>query len=189
MAFGPCLLTTAADYRATGGHAAVRAEVVEDVHLARRYRAQGLPVTCLGGGDVVGFRMYPAGLRQLVQGWTKNIASGAGLSPPWALLGTVAWICACVAVALAGARGIAAWAFGERRPSRWPRPWPGPSWRSSCGGCSAASARGGGGRPLLFPVPLAGLPGPVLPIAGDHARRRRGDLAVAPAAVGARSGR
>ena len=33
MAFGPCLLTTVADYRAAGGHAAVRGEVVEDVHL------------------------------------------------------------------------------------------------------------------------------------------------------------
>jgi glycosyltransferase involved in cell wall biosynthesis len=113
MAFGPCLLTTAADYEITGGHAAVRAEVVEDVHLARQYRAEGLPVSCLGGGDVVGFRMYPGGLYQLVQGWTKNIASGAGLSPPWALLGTVAWICACVAVALAGFRGVAGWVFGD----------------------------------------------------------------------------
>ena len=113
MAFGPCLLTTVADYQVAGGHAAVRAEVVEDVHLARRYRAEGLPVSCLGGGDVVGFRMFPAGLHQLVQGWTKNIASGAGLSPPWALVGTVAWICACVAVALAGVRGLAGWTFGD----------------------------------------------------------------------------
>jgi 4,4'-diaponeurosporenoate glycosyltransferase len=118
MAFGPCLLTTVADYRAAGGHAAVRAEVVEDVHLARRYREAGLPVTCLGGGDAVGFRMYPAGLRQLVEGWTKNIASGAGLSPRWALAGTVAWVCACVAVALSGVRGAWSWGLGDG-----PAPW------------------------------------------------------------------
>jgi glycosyltransferase involved in cell wall biosynthesis len=113
MAFGPCLLTTVDDYRAAGGHAAVRGEVVEDVHLARRYRDKGLPVHCLGGGDVVGFRMYPGGVRQLVEGWTKNIASGAGLSPWWALLGTVAWVCACVAVALAGVRGALSWGVGD----------------------------------------------------------------------------
>ena len=29
------------------------------------------------------------------------------------LVGTVAWICACVAVALAGVRGLAGWVFGE----------------------------------------------------------------------------
>lgn len=118
MAFGPCLMTTVADYRAVGGHAAVRGEVIEDVHLARRYRTVGLPVRCLGGGDAVGFRMYPGGPRQLVEGWTKNIASGAGLSPPWALVGTVAWICACVAVALAGVRDALSWALGDG-----PAPW------------------------------------------------------------------
>jgi hypothetical protein len=118
MAFGPCLLTTVSDYRAAGGHAAVRGEVVEDVHLARRYRARGLAVHCLGGGDVVGFRMYPGGVRQLVDGWTKNIASGAGLSPWWALLGTVAWVCSCVAVALTGTRAALGWALGDG-----PAPW------------------------------------------------------------------
>ena len=113
MAFGPCLLTTADDYRAVGGHAAVAGEVVEDVHLARRYRARGRPVRSLGGGDAVGFRMYPGGLAQLVEGWTKNIAAGAGLSPPWALVGSIAWVSSCVAVALAGVQGLASWAAGD----------------------------------------------------------------------------
>jgi hypothetical protein len=112
MAFGPCLLTTVTDYRAAGGHAAVRGEVVEDVHLARRYRARGLPVHCLGGGEVVCFRMYPGGVRQLVEGWTKNVASGAGLSPWWALIGTVAWVCSCVAAALTGTRATLDWVLG-----------------------------------------------------------------------------
>lgn len=118
MAFGPCMLTDAEDYRAVGGHAAVRGEVVEDVHLARRYRERGLAVRCLGGGETVAFRMYPGGVRQLLEGWTKNIASGAGLSPWWALGGTVAWICACIAVALAGVRDAWSWALGDG-----PAPW------------------------------------------------------------------
>ena len=118
MAFGPCLLTTVADYRSVGGHAAVRGEIVEDVRLARLYRARGLPVRCVGGGDAIGFRMYPHGPGQLVEGWTKNIASGAGLSPPWALAGTVAWVCACVAVSVAAVGGAWSWAFGDG-----PAPW------------------------------------------------------------------
>jgi glycosyltransferase involved in cell wall biosynthesis len=118
MAFGPCLLTTVADHRSVGGHAAVRGEVVEDVRLARAYRARGLPVRCVGGGDAVVFRMYPDGPGQLVEGWTKNIASGAGLSPPWALTGTVAWICACVAVTMAAAGGMWSWVV-DAGPAPW----------------------------------------------------------------------
>jgi 4,4'-diaponeurosporenoate glycosyltransferase len=76
-AFGPCLLSTAADYRRSGGHAAVRAEVLDDLALARRYRACGLAVTIHGGRGAISFRMYPAGLGQLVEGFTKNFAAAA----------------------------------------------------------------------------------------------------------------
>ena len=98
-AFGPCLLTSAADYARVGGHAAVRAEIVEDVELAHRYRAAGLPVTCLLGGRLVQFRMYPEGLRQLVDGWSKNLAAGAASTERVAVAGTVLWVASHVAVA------------------------------------------------------------------------------------------
>jgi 4,4'-diaponeurosporenoate glycosyltransferase len=77
-AFGPCLLLTRHDYARIGGHEAVRGSVVEDVALARRASAAGLGVHALGGGRAVEFRMYPSGLRQLLEGWTKNFATGAG---------------------------------------------------------------------------------------------------------------
>ena len=154
MAFGPCLITTVRDYRAVGGHAAVRNEVVEDVRLARLYRAQGLPVRCVGGGDAVGFRMYPGGPGQLVEGWSKNIAAGAGLSPPWALAGTVAWICACVAVTLAAAGGARSWAFGDG-----PVPWVAvAAWAAVAVELGWMLGRIGTWRvwtAVLFPIPLA----------------------------------
>jgi hypothetical protein len=106
-AFGPCLLTSVADYRAVGGHAAVRGEIIEDVQLARRYRAHGRAVRCLAGGDAVGFRMYPAGPGQLVEGWTKNIAAGAGTAPPGPLQGTVLWVTALALVAISTLTGLA----------------------------------------------------------------------------------
>lgn len=95
-AFGPCLITTGSDYRAVGGHQAVRHDVVEDVALARRYTNAGLPVACLGGRGTIRFRMYPAGVRQLVEGWTKNFAGGAASARPLTFLLISVWLSGCI---------------------------------------------------------------------------------------------
>ncbi|HEX6656499.1 MAG TPA: glycosyltransferase family 2 protein, partial [Ilumatobacter sp.] len=84
-AFGPSLMTSADDYARVGGHACVRGEVVEDICLAQRYADEGLPVSVFLGYDAVSFRMYPRGLRQLVEGWTKNLALGARSAQPIAV--------------------------------------------------------------------------------------------------------
>ena len=124
MAFGPCLLTTRADHLAAGGHAAVRSDVLDDVALARAYDRAGLPVTCVLGGDHVTMRSYPAGLAQLVSGWTKNMASGASAAAPRASAATVLWVCAHHAVAVGTA--LAAVGLATRRdlvagsPLLWP---------------------------------------------------------------------
>lgn len=110
MAFGPCLLTTRAAYEQAGGHAAVRGEVLDDVALARAYARAGLPVRCLAGGEQVRMRMYPSGLRQLVEGWTKNISSGAGAAAPLATAVVVAWVAVHHAVAV----GALLWALTDR---------------------------------------------------------------------------
>ena len=75
--FGPFLVTTKADYERIGGHESVKGSVIEDFAITARYSAAGLPVTNLGGGDDVSFRMYPDGFVSLVQGWTKNYGTGA----------------------------------------------------------------------------------------------------------------
>ena len=100
MAFGPCLLTSRADYLHAGGHEAVRADILDDAALAAAYHRVGLPVWCAVGGDAVRMRSYPGGLGQLVAGWTKNIASGAADAAPSATAATVAWISAHHAVAV-----------------------------------------------------------------------------------------
>ncbi len=102
-AFGPCLLTTAADYRSAGGHAAVRGAVLDDLALARRYRAAGLAVTIHGGRGTISFRMYPAGLRQLVEGFTKNFAAAARATPLRTTVLITLWLAAlCAPAVLAG---------------------------------------------------------------------------------------
>jgi 4,4'-diaponeurosporenoate glycosyltransferase len=45
-------------------------------------------------------RSYPGGPRQLADGWTKNIASGASAAAPGPALGTVLWVSAHHAVAV-----------------------------------------------------------------------------------------
>ena len=91
-AFGPCLVTARTDLAAVGGYGAVRGEVLDDVALARRYVVAGLPVSLLGGRGTIRYRMYPGGLRQLIDGWSKNIAAGAGATRPLTVALVVAWV-------------------------------------------------------------------------------------------------
>ena len=105
-AFGPCLLTSRADYERAGGHAAVRGEVLDDVRLATAYHRAGLPVTCALGGQAVRMRSYPGGVRQLADGWTKNIASGAAAAAPGPALAAVLWVSAHHAVAVGAGRAV-----------------------------------------------------------------------------------
>lgn len=98
-AFGPCLVVGRDDYLAVGGHRAVRAEVVEDVALAQRFTASGRPVACLGGRGTVRFRMYPAGVGPLVEGWSKNFAAGAGATRPLTFVLISVWLSGCISAA------------------------------------------------------------------------------------------
>ena len=74
---GQFMLWTRRAYRSSGGHAAVRAEVLEDVRLAQRAKAAGVPLTLALGGRLVETRMYRdwAGVRD---GFAKNILAGSG---------------------------------------------------------------------------------------------------------------
>jgi 4,4'-diaponeurosporenoate glycosyltransferase len=89
-AYGPVLAIDRATYTRVGGHAAsaVRRAHTEDVELARTVGRAEL----FTGRPDVAFRMYPGGLRDLVRGWTRSLASGASSTPWWAALATAAWI-------------------------------------------------------------------------------------------------
>jgi 4,4'-diaponeurosporenoate glycosyltransferase len=89
---GPCLLIERAAYRRVGGHEAVKGRVLENFWLAEQLRAAGVPLRCRGGRGVLAFRMYPQGWRDLVDGWTKGFASGAGQTPLPILLLVIAWM-------------------------------------------------------------------------------------------------
>src|SRR5208283_5169014 len=67
------LLIRRSVYQAVGGHAAVAADLLEDVALARRVKGAGYVLRFRLGKGMVRTRMY-RGLRQMQQGWTKNLA-------------------------------------------------------------------------------------------------------------------
>jgi 4,4'-diaponeurosporenoate glycosyltransferase len=91
VAFGPVLAVRRDVYVAVGGHAhpEVRRAVLEDIALARAVGSTSLHTS--GPRDTT-FRMYPDGLRSLVDGWTKGMGIGADATPWWALLASAAWV-------------------------------------------------------------------------------------------------
>jgi 4,4'-diaponeurosporenoate glycosyltransferase len=103
-AFGPCLVTTRDAYASVGGHASVASAVLDDVALAKGYQRAGRRVVCLGGRGALSFRMYPSGVRQLVEGWSKNLAGGADAARRITVLLVVAWVSVLIQ---------AAWWFGR----------------------------------------------------------------------------
>lgn len=76
FAAGPFMLFRRTAYEKLGGHRAVADQVVEDVELARRTKAEGLRLSYLLGGEFVSVRMYRS-FSALWEGWTKNLYMGA----------------------------------------------------------------------------------------------------------------
>jgi len=82
---GPFLFFQRSAYLASGGHAAVRDQVLEDVHLARRAKAAGARVWLVDGTGTITIRMYHS-FAEVWRGFSKNLFAFYGYSLPAALL-------------------------------------------------------------------------------------------------------
>ncbi|MET3574391.1 glycosyltransferase [Bhargavaea ullalensis] len=91
-AFGACILCNKKDYDSTGGHAAIREALMDDLAIGQAFLSKGLPVHGVGGKGLIDLRMYPDGLRSLMDGWTKSIGTGASSTHPAVTLLINAWI-------------------------------------------------------------------------------------------------
>jgi len=111
--FGPVIACARRDYERVGGHRAVRRAVAEDLELAQRFRDAGVPVRIETGDRAVRFRMYPTGLAALVEGWSKNMATGAAAVSPWRTLGVAWWVSGLVTAAIAGVTFAASPSWSE----------------------------------------------------------------------------
>jgi glycosyltransferase involved in cell wall biosynthesis len=114
---GQYLLVRREAYERSGGHEAVKSEILEDVELARRIKARGGKLLFLPGAQWVRTRMYYS-FREMRQGWRKNLylLYGGSLSKMltavaslWLLdvFPVVAFVAACLWVALARAGSVA----------------------------------------------------------------------------------
>jgi len=70
---GQFILIRRETYDATGGHASVAGDILEDVALARAVKRSGRKIRFRYAPDAVRTRMY-RNYRQLRDGWTKNLA-------------------------------------------------------------------------------------------------------------------
>ncbi len=70
---GQYILVKSEAYDAVGGHAAIAGEILEDVGLARAFKAAGRRIRFRYAADAVRTRMYRS-WPQLRDGWTKNLA-------------------------------------------------------------------------------------------------------------------
>jgi 4,4'-diaponeurosporenoate glycosyltransferase len=90
--FGPCVVMRKQYYFESDGHAPVKGQVVEDLALGEKLKKHNHPVHCYGGQGTISFRMYPNGVRELVDGWSKGFATGASRTGIPLLVAIVAWI-------------------------------------------------------------------------------------------------
>ena len=73
-------------YQAVGGHAAIKASIVEDRDLATLVKQSGYRLVVADGQSVASTRMYTS-LPEMWEGWTKNIFLGLRDRPGLLLLG------------------------------------------------------------------------------------------------------
>jgi GT2 family glycosyltransferase len=126
---GQFLVVRRAAYEAAGGHAAVRASVLEDVELARAVKRAGGRIALADGSAVATCRMYGS-WRELMDGYTKSLWASFGsrlaasavvlmllLLFVLPLLAVLLWPVSPTA-ALAGAAGYAAGVGGRALAAR-----------------------------------------------------------------------
>jgi 4,4'-diaponeurosporenoate glycosyltransferase len=91
-AFGPCMLCSRSDYFGVGGHEKVRGEVLESLGFGKEFLNSKRNVHCYGGRGTISFRMYPHGLRSLIEGFSRGFGTGANAMSLGALVLMVCWV-------------------------------------------------------------------------------------------------
>ncbi len=70
----------------------MKGEILDDVSLGADLQKKGMEVHCLGGKSTISFRMYPNGIRELINGWSKGFAMGAATTSTPLFILIVLWI-------------------------------------------------------------------------------------------------
>jgi len=90
--FGQVVVMKRQHYLDSGGHDKVKGEILEDLALGSELQKKRVEIHCMGGKSTISFRMYPNGIRELINGWSKGFAMGAAKTPLILLIPIIAWI-------------------------------------------------------------------------------------------------
>ena len=99
--FGPCILCDKESYQLTGGHEAAEESIMEDFALSDVFFAKNLPVTNYLGHKIINMRMYGEGMKQLFEGWTKNLATASQSTHRGVMVMIQLWILGVIMVTVA----------------------------------------------------------------------------------------
>jgi 4,4'-diaponeurosporenoate glycosyltransferase len=150
--FGQVMMISRRHHAAVGGHGAVRRVVLENLRMSKMLEEMGIRRRSYVGLGSVTMRMFPGGAGDLVASWLKGFASGAGLTPRWAMTVASLWLSGLMMVIVAVPVGLAT-AAGERVALAVL----GAAYLAACGPLVALFKRVGRFSPwsaLCFPVPL-----------------------------------
>ena len=98
--YGPVILIDRDTYQGIGGHISAKSSIVDDLALGEKLTQKGFSFKLFLGENDISFRMYGDGFKKLLQGWTKNYATGALKTPPLLFLMVFLWITSCTSVFL-----------------------------------------------------------------------------------------
>jgi len=90
--FGPVIALDKKRYAQSSGFERVKGEILEDLAFGSEFKKRGVELHCFGGRHTVSFRMYPEGISQLINGWSKGFAMGAVKTSIPVLIMIIAWI-------------------------------------------------------------------------------------------------
>jgi glycosyltransferase involved in cell wall biosynthesis len=102
---GQYILVSRKAYDAVGGHAAIAANLLEDVALARAVKASGRKIFFRYAGDAARTRMYRS-FAQLTEGWTKNLVLLFASPVQLAVLRLTEFVLIVGSIAIAVATGL-----------------------------------------------------------------------------------
>ncbi|MDQ0220602.1 glycosyltransferase [Peribacillus cavernae] len=97
--FGPCILCDKESYLFSGGHELAKNSIMDDFALSENFTANKLPVRNFAGKGMITFRMYPEGMGQLIEGWTKTLATASQSTHWFVMLLINVWIAGALSVA------------------------------------------------------------------------------------------
>jgi 4,4'-diaponeurosporenoate glycosyltransferase len=97
--FGPVILINRKEYISIGGHSGAKDVILEDLAIGQVLNARGLGYELFLGGEDISFRMYSQGIKQIIEGWTKNYAAGAAMARADIFIMTFLWISALCSTA------------------------------------------------------------------------------------------